>query len=166
MQNPYLLNPKKIKEPELFVTYQTTPNAACFEGIKLLEKEIIEENFSIMRSRDNVIGLQNARQDPEQNIHTKLKKWFINDQDYALVLEDFPVFLPEDAEHWVIWINPKIQDSKDAENLVNKLLIGLNIDPTNYIIWHRKARNGTAPMAIHYHLYIKKGLIPLKPTSI
>jgi predicted Rdx family selenoprotein len=78
-------------------------------------------------------------------------------------LEEYPVFLPSDTEHWVIWINPDIQDSNQAQTIVDQALENIHlqfeITSDDYIIWHRRGRNGTAPMAIHYHIYVRSGFL-------
>ena len=164
-ENSSILVPKKIKEPELLTYYQDHPNAVSFDGLKLLETDIVTEQLNICRNKQMVINLQNARNHPEQNIRVKLQHWFEDDSICKLILEDFPAFLPLDTDHWVLWINPKIQDSNQAQEITDQYLNNFidsnnqKIEPKDYIIWHHKERNGSVPMAIHYHIFIRTGLL-------
>ena len=157
--------PNKIKDLQLFIHYQDKPNAQSFDGLKLLENDINSENLNICRSKQMVINLQNARNHPEQNIRAKLQHWFEDGSICKLILEDFPAFLPPDTDHWVLWINPKTQDSEKAQEITDQYLNNFadsnnqKIEPKDYIIWHHKERNGSAPMAIHYHIFIRTGLL-------
>jgi hypothetical protein len=143
-------------EEEVFsVKYQEQPNVASFEELKQYELEIQKEVFSIKRSKETWRALLNT---PKQEIDSKFQEWFKYGGYIKIVKELFPVNLPKGVKHIVIWINPCIQDSTIAEHIIEDLLRRWGINPDDYIIWHRRERNGTVPSAIHYHVYCKKNV--------
>lgn len=81
------------------------------------------------------------------------KKLFSEEAFYVFVPNDYPYFLEEDMEHWILWINPSF--AKPSKNKISKILEE-ELGEKDFLTFENAEENKSIPEIEHIHVFIKK----------
>lgn len=79
---------------------------------------------------------------------------FDDNQPYIFIPNNYPYNV--DAEHYIIWFNPKIIHKEIYENLLEDILEKEIPNDREYIYFKNLSKNSSIHHIIHHHVFLKK----------
>ncbi|MEI7603550.1 MAG: hypothetical protein WCJ19_00850 [bacterium] len=129
-----------------------------FYELKKIEKDIISNRIIINRSQEVFCKFIEFRKKNEilyPDYGKYIKSFVMEEKYWTLLKEEYPVFLPEDCEHWVLWIADYNISNTDFENILDEALKIKGWKKEEIIYFEKIKNNRSVPEVRHWHIYAK-----------